>query len=94
VDPLDFKFIVIANPKLLVENEYKHINDDFLKISFEEIIYFQLSHKNIKQFSKGGKIILIIYYLKIYLDFQTDVDISKKTSAANLKKELVQYVKH
>jgi hypothetical protein len=56
VDALDFKFIVIANPKLIVHGgEFKYQNEDFLRINFEDILYFQLSHKNIKQFSKGGK---------------------------------------
>ena len=50
VDALDFKFIIIANPKLIEENgEFKYQFDDFLRINFEDILYFQLSHKNIKQ---------------------------------------------
>ena len=70
VDALDFKFIIIANPKLIEENgEFKYQFDDFLRINFENILYFQLSHKNIKQFSKGGKFLYTNFFFCIFCKF-------------------------
>lgn len=72
VDALDFKFIIIANPKLIEERgEFKYQFEDFLRINFEDILYFQLSHKNIKQFSKGGKFFYTIFFFCIFCKFIT-----------------------
>jgi hypothetical protein len=63
IDPFDYKFIIIVNPKNLIltrsdenkdKEEYEYLNEEFYKINFEEIVYFKLMNKNIKQFSKAG----------------------------------------
>ena len=59
----------MVNPKVYNKEtkEFQYIEDSKLKIKTSEISYLNISHKKLKKFSKG--------------DFQTDVDISKKTSA-------------
>jgi len=68
-DPLEVKFVILFNPKVYNKDtkEFEYSDDSKLKINTSEISFLNISHKKLKKFSKG--------------DFQTDVDISKKTSA-------------
>ena len=68
-DPIEVKFVILVNPKVYNKKtkEFKHSEESKLKINTSEISFLNISHKRLKKFSKG--------------DFQTDVDISKKTSA-------------
>jgi len=61
--------LILSNPKLynIDKKVFKYLDDPKLKINTCDISYLDIAHKKLKKFSKG--------------DFQTDVDISKKTSA-------------
>ncbi len=66
-DPTEVNFIILSNPKIFIKekNEFKYIDESKLKIDTSEISFMNIVHKKLKKYSKG--------------DFQTDVDISKKT---------------
>lgn len=68
-DPIEVKFVILVNPKIFNKEtkEFNYTEESKLKINTSDISFLNILHKRLKKFSKG--------------DFQTDVDISKKTSA-------------
>jgi hypothetical protein len=77
IDPMEFKFLILANPRhrSTTHSEIKYLNEDLIRLDFSQIVHVRILNRNAKSLNKA--------------EFQTDVDISKKSSL-NPKKDLIK----
>ena len=57
IDPMDFKYLILANPKIRrkSESEMKYLSQDFIRLDFSEIVHVKIINRNAKSFNKAGK---------------------------------------